>query len=191
MRRPRARALLPKRKSRPALAGEVRGRLPPSANGGSTLESEALGDRYEIFVAKDQDDVWLRRLFSPSFIVWLTESAPDKFAFELVGGTLVAYVPEHKEDAADLDRVAAATGAVAQRLRERERPKPRRSHRPEPQNPESRVPALAIRPAAIISITEGTRTRATTSWIFGAARAARSSTARRPSRRRALAWRRS
>jgi hypothetical protein len=84
-----------------------------------TLESEALGDRYEIFVAKDQDDVWLRRLFSPSFIVWLTESAPEKFAFELVGGTLVAYVPKHKEDVADLDAVAAATGAVAQRLREK------------------------------------------------------------------------
>jgi hypothetical protein len=84
-----------------------------------TLESDALGDRYEIFVAKDQDDVWLRRLFSPSFIVWLTEAAPEKFAFELVGGTLVAYVPKHKEDAADLDRVAAATGAVAKRLREK------------------------------------------------------------------------
>jgi hypothetical protein len=84
-----------------------------------TLESEALDDRYEIFVAKDQDDVWLRRLFSPSFIVWLTESAPDKFAFELVAGTLVAYVPKHKEDAADLDSIAAATGAVAKRLHEK------------------------------------------------------------------------
>jgi hypothetical protein len=84
-----------------------------------TLESEALGDRYEIFVRKDQDDVWLRRLFSPSFIVWLTESAPDKFAFELVGGTLVAYIPKHREDAVDLDNVAAATGAVAKRLREK------------------------------------------------------------------------
>ncbi len=59
------------------------------------------------------------------------------------------------------------------------------------QNPPSRTSALAIRPAAIISRTEGTRTRATTSWIFGAARAARSSTARRCSRRRAVAWRRS
>jgi hypothetical protein len=86
-----------------------------------TLESEALGDRYEIFVRKDQDDIWLRRLFSPGFIVWLTESAPDKFAFELVGGTLVAYVPKHKEDAADLDAIAAATGAVAKRLREKSR----------------------------------------------------------------------
>jgi len=84
-----------------------------------TLESEALGDRYEIFVRKDQDDVWLRRLFSPGFIVWLTESAPEKFAFELASGTLVAYVPKHKEDAADLDAVAAATGAVAKRLREK------------------------------------------------------------------------
>jgi hypothetical protein len=28
----------------------------------------------------------------PSFIVWLTESPPDKFAFELVDGILVAYV---------------------------------------------------------------------------------------------------
>jgi hypothetical protein len=84
-----------------------------------TLESEALDDRYEIFVHKDQDDVWLRRLFSPSFIVWLTESAPDKFAFELVQGTLVAYVPKHKEDTADLDAVAAATGAVAKRLHEK------------------------------------------------------------------------
>jgi hypothetical protein len=84
-----------------------------------TLESGALGDRYEIFVGKDQDDVWLRRLFSPGFIVWLTESAPDKFAFELVKGTLVAYVSKHKEDAADLDAVAAANGAVAKRLREK------------------------------------------------------------------------
>ncbi len=82
-----------------------------------TLESEVLGDRYEIFVRKGQDEIWLRRLFSPSFIVWLAESAPDKFAFELVGGTLVAYVKDHKEDAADLDEVAAATGVVAERLR--------------------------------------------------------------------------
>jgi hypothetical protein len=83
-----------------------------------TLESEKLGDRYEIFVAKEQDEVWTRRLFSPGFIVWLIDSAPDKFAFEMVGGTLVAYVPKHQEDAKDLDTIASATGAVAKRLRE-------------------------------------------------------------------------
>ena len=80
------------------------------------LESEALDERYEIFAGKDQDAVWLRRLFSPTFIVWLTDSAPKKFAFELVNGTLCCYVSGHKEDAADLDAIAAATAAVARRL---------------------------------------------------------------------------
>jgi hypothetical protein len=82
------------------------------------LESEALDQKYEIFCDKGQDANWLRQLFSPSFIVWLTDSAPDKFAFELVAGNLVAYVHGHKEDSADLDRVAAATGVVAKRLYE-------------------------------------------------------------------------
>jgi hypothetical protein len=83
-----------------------------------TLESEALTDRYEIFARQDQDEIWLRRLFSPSFIVWLTESPPDKFVFELVDGTLVAYIPGGHEDIVNLDAVLAATGAVATRLRE-------------------------------------------------------------------------
>jgi hypothetical protein len=82
------------------------------------LESEALDKRYEIFSGKEQDQVWLRRFFSPSFIVWLSEGAPKKFAFELVGGTLCCYVSGHKKSAAELDAVSAATAAVARRLRE-------------------------------------------------------------------------
>jgi hypothetical protein len=82
------------------------------------LESEALDEKYEIFCAKGQDENWLRQLFSPTFIVWLCESAPKKFAFELVNGTLVTYVNGHKEDAADLDEIAAAATAVATRLRD-------------------------------------------------------------------------
>jgi hypothetical protein len=83
-----------------------------------TLESAALAKRYEIFVGKDQDEVWTRRLFSPGFIVWLTEGPPDKFGFELVDGTLVAFIPKHKEDATTLDSMAVATGTVAQKLLE-------------------------------------------------------------------------
>ena len=82
------------------------------------LESEALADRYEIFAAEGQDPNWLRQLFAPTFIVWLTDAAPEKFAFELVEGTLCCYVSGHKENAAELDAVAAATAAVATRLRE-------------------------------------------------------------------------
>jgi hypothetical protein len=83
-----------------------------------TLESESLLEKYEIFAGSEQDANWLRQLFSPSFIVWLTDAAPDKFAFELVDGTLCCYVSGHKENAAELDAIAAATGAVAKRLRD-------------------------------------------------------------------------
>ena len=82
------------------------------------LESEALDERYEIFAAKDQDANRLRQLFSPTFIVWLNDAAPEKFAFELVDGALCCYVNGHREDSADLDRIASATGAVAKRLHE-------------------------------------------------------------------------
>ena len=82
------------------------------------LESEALDERYEIFSGKEQDQVWLRRLFSPTFIVWLGEEAPKKFAFELVSGTLCCYVGGHKKSAAELDAVSAAAAAVARRPRE-------------------------------------------------------------------------
>ncbi len=82
------------------------------------LESEVLDEKYEIFAGKGQDENWLRQLFAPTFIVWLTESAPKKFAFELVGGTLCCYVNGHEEKAEQLDAMRAATAAVAVRLRE-------------------------------------------------------------------------
>jgi hypothetical protein len=82
------------------------------------LESEALDERYEIFSGTEQDQVWLRRLFSPTFIVWLGEEAPKKFAFELVGGVLCCYVHGQKKSAAELDAIGAASAAVARRLRE-------------------------------------------------------------------------
>lgn len=81
------------------------------------LESEALERRYEIFSATGQDPNRLRQLFSPSFIVWLAESAPEKFAFELVGGNLCCYVNGHKKKAEELDTMRAAAAAVATRLR--------------------------------------------------------------------------
>jgi hypothetical protein len=82
------------------------------------LESEALDEKYEIFAGKHQDESWLRQLFSPTFIVWLNDSAPEKFAFELVDGTLCCYVSGHKKKAEELDQVSAAAAVVAQRLRE-------------------------------------------------------------------------
>jgi hypothetical protein len=82
------------------------------------LESEVLDEKYEIFAGAKQDPVWLRQLFAPTFLVWLTEAAPEKFAFELVDGSLCCYVNGHKEDAAELDAIGIASAAVAKRLRE-------------------------------------------------------------------------
>lgn len=82
------------------------------------LESEALDEHYEIFSLKQQDQVWLRRLFSPTFVVWLGEEAPKKFAFELVNGYLCCYVKGHKKSATELDIIRAASARVARRLRE-------------------------------------------------------------------------
>jgi hypothetical protein len=85
------------------------------------LESEALDERYEIFAGKEQDQVWLRRLFSPTFIVWLGEEAPKKFAFELVDGTLCCFVSGHRKSAPELDELRVAATTVARRLTEESR----------------------------------------------------------------------
>jgi hypothetical protein len=83
-----------------------------------TLESEAMRDRYEIFVGKEQDAVWVRRLFSPTFIVWLTDAPPKKFAFELVNGKLCAFVPKHRDSVDGFEEIMAVGCKVAARLRE-------------------------------------------------------------------------
>ena len=82
------------------------------------FESAELDKRFEIFVHENQDQNWLRQLFSPSFIVWMLQKTPDRFAFELKDGTLCCYANNHKKKSADLDRMRAATCAVATRIRE-------------------------------------------------------------------------
>ncbi len=80
------------------------------------LESEALDKRYEIFYGAEDDEVWMKRFFSPSFIVWLTEQTPENFAFEFSAGSLCVNVRNHKHSAAELDAVCEAAGQVARRL---------------------------------------------------------------------------
>jgi len=83
-----------------------------------SLESAVMADEYEVFHRKDEDPNWVRQLFSPSFIVWLTESAPEKFAFELEDGVLCCNVKGHRKHAAQLDEIREAATAVAGRIRE-------------------------------------------------------------------------
>jgi hypothetical protein len=80
------------------------------------LESEVLDKRYEVFYGAQDDQIWMKRLFSPSFIVWLTERTPKDFAFEFSAGSLCVNVKGHYNSAAELDRFCMAAGEVAKRL---------------------------------------------------------------------------
>ena len=82
------------------------------------FESTVFARRYEVFVSEMQDPVSVHRLFSPTFLVYLAEQTPEKFAFELVGGKLCCYVSGHKENREALDAMRVATAAVATRLKD-------------------------------------------------------------------------
>jgi hypothetical protein len=80
------------------------------------LESEALDKRYEIFFGPNDNENWMKQLFAPSFVVWLSEQAPDKIAFELSGGSLCVNVKGHHDSAAEFDEICEAAAVIARRL---------------------------------------------------------------------------
>ena len=80
------------------------------------LESTDLDKRYEIFYGPNDDEVWLKRLFSPKFIVWLSEAAPDGLAFELSAGSLCVNRKGHHDNAVELDHLCDGAGEIARRL---------------------------------------------------------------------------
>ena len=82
------------------------------------LESEALDKRYEIFFGPNDDELWLKQLFSPSFIIWLAHAAPSDFAFEFSAGGLCVNIEGHHDSAAELDELCEAAALVARRLAE-------------------------------------------------------------------------
>jgi hypothetical protein len=87
------------------------------------LESTRFSERYELRIADDQDELDLRRLFSPSLIAWLSEH-PLTPGIELRAGALVVFVMRTLEDDGNLTffldamrhigaRVVAETGQTA------------------------------------------------------------------------------
>ena len=81
-------------------------------------ESAAVDERYEIFISEDDDMTVARQVLSPSFLVWLADHSPEKFAFELVAGALVCNVNGHEKSATELDMLCSAASAVARRVHE-------------------------------------------------------------------------
>jgi hypothetical protein len=79
------------------------------------LESTDFEELYELRVARDQDRLVLHQLFSPSFIVWLTEH-PLHPGLECKAGMLVVFIPEHEGDADRLTLFHEAAREIARRV---------------------------------------------------------------------------
>jgi hypothetical protein len=80
-------------------------------------ESLALNERYAVTTSPFQDANWLRQLFSPALIDWLSTEPPDDFSFELCYGALLGSIEEDHPDAATLEALCRATSHVADRIR--------------------------------------------------------------------------
>ena len=79
------------------------------------LESTAFNQIYELTADRDQDDIKLRQLFSPSFVVWLTDH-PLKPGLELRAGMLVVFIPGHCGEAGKLEFLLMAAESIAKRI---------------------------------------------------------------------------
>lgn len=79
------------------------------------LESAKFNERYELLASRDQDEVILRQLFAPSFIVWLSEH-PLEPGFELRAGMLVVFIPGHCGEAGKLDFLLMAANEISKRI---------------------------------------------------------------------------
>ena len=77
------------------------------------LESHELDELYDVSVHRDQDPNFVHRVFSPSFIVWLTEGHRP---FQFGRGVLITSRPGHASSAAALDGQIAGACEIAREL---------------------------------------------------------------------------
>ena len=85
------------------------------------LESESFDKRYEVFIGEKSDANPVRQLFSPTFILWLADTAPEGFAFEFCAGVLCANLEGHLTEPAKLDGLRDGLLEVVGVLREEAR----------------------------------------------------------------------
>jgi hypothetical protein len=79
------------------------------------LESTAFCDTYELCADEDQDDLVVRQLFAPTFVVWLAEH-PLEPGFEVRAGTLAVFIPDHCGEAGKLEFLLMASAEISRRI---------------------------------------------------------------------------
>jgi hypothetical protein len=83
------------------------------------LESVRFNELYELRHATDQDELAVRELFSPSFVVSLVEN-PLRPGFECKGGTLVVFIRGHEQSSGKIQMLLDTARSLARRLAEQE-----------------------------------------------------------------------
>jgi hypothetical protein len=79
------------------------------------LESTEFCEKFELWAEPDQDDIVLRQLFTPKFVIWLAEH-PLEPGFELHAGTLAVFVPGHCGEAGKLEWLLMSAREIAKRI---------------------------------------------------------------------------
>ncbi len=82
------------------------------------LESIEFDRRFALQAPPEIDAGWLRQLFSPGLIDFLTTTAPAGFCFELNEGHFCAAIPGRVDAADELDTFIAAASRAARRIRQ-------------------------------------------------------------------------
>ena len=79
------------------------------------VESTAFMQKYELWRDRDQDELKLRQLFAPSFLVWLSDH-PLGPGFELRAGQLVVFITGHCGETGKLEFLLMAANEIAKRI---------------------------------------------------------------------------
>lgn len=83
------------------------------------LESVRFNELYELRHGSDQDELAVRELFSPSFLVSLAEN-PLQPGFECKGGTLVIFIRGHEESGGRIAMLHDTARSIARRIAEQD-----------------------------------------------------------------------
>jgi hypothetical protein len=76
-----------------------------------------MNQLYDVWLSSRCDHNALRRLFSPSFLIWLTEEIPIQVNFELNSGFLSIFVEPAITDAHQLDYLITVSSKIANQIK--------------------------------------------------------------------------
>lgn len=96
--------------------GKGPARLPAELWHSTQLESVEFNRRYLLMTLTGQDAGFVRELFSPSLVAWLSSRPPRGFSFELNQGHLAVLLPGHLDDREELAELCELAREVSVRI---------------------------------------------------------------------------